>query len=121
MEKTFYGKPKIQKVDRHRAFIPSKARQLIGGNLVYLVYINEDLIRCYTPEAYEKTKDDMLQRSRDDSERQAYFLGQICRIDDSGRIMLNAKMSELEKVIFAPNGDVIDIYNPKQFHYKHII
>ncbi|MBI2102034.1 hypothetical protein HYT53_05485 [Candidatus Woesearchaeota archaeon] len=121
MDKTklFKGNPIKHRVqDKHRVSIPAKFRELLDNNIVYTNYINNYLIRCYPKALYECRISSMLKRSPDDHERQIFFLAESNQIDGEGRILLKGPMSDLEEVIFAANGDVFDIWNPKEFPYK---
>ena len=122
MENSFFGNPKKFKLDiKGRVNIPAEFRRILNGDSIYTNYINRDLIRCYPTGIYERRREEMLEKEDDDKEKQIFFLAEKCEIDNKGRIQLRGPISKLEEVIVAPNGDVFDIWSPREFPYKYYI
>lgn len=118
-----FGHPEYYKLDdRGRIKIPTELRALFGDNRrVYVSYIEEKVARCYPGALYESKLEEILGRPHNDQERQRYFLAARVELDDQHRFTLRGKISSLRQVIIAPNGDVMDIYDPSSFPYTELL
>ena len=120
MTKLFFGTPKVHSVDeKGRVSVPAGFRGNLPNNHVLLAYAARHLIRCYPEDVYKQKTPEMLRRPEEDRNRQIFFSAEEVEIDKKGRILIPGRMGGLDEVVFAANGNILNIYDPKKLPERY--
>ncbi len=122
MAAPLFGHPELYKLEKGRLKLPTRFMPILGEDgIVYLEYIGNRIARCVPREIYEGRLEEMLKRPIEDQERQLFFLAEKVEADKQHRLRLKGVLASLDYVVVAPNGDVLDIYDPSEFPHRELL